>query len=159
VTKVINAAPTGPKVITTGRGLPGLSAYQVAVVNGFIGTEQEWLDSLQGSGGGTTVRGLQGYRGGQPTANEVISAGKAPYGFTISAANSAAQATVVATAQTIFLIRRGATQIGTITFSAGSAVGVVAITLPTIAQNDFVTIVAPSTPDATLANIAISLRN
>jgi len=24
----------------------GLSAYQVAVKNGFVGTEQEWLDSL-----------------------------------------------------------------------------------------------------------------
>ena len=25
----------------------GLSAYQIAVNNGFIGTEQEWLDSLK----------------------------------------------------------------------------------------------------------------
>lgn len=29
-------------------GAPGLSAYQIAVNNGFTGTEQEWLDSLQG---------------------------------------------------------------------------------------------------------------
>lgn len=27
-------------------GPPGLSAYQVAVQNGFVGTEQEWLQSL-----------------------------------------------------------------------------------------------------------------
>jgi hypothetical protein len=33
-------------------GLNGASAYEVAVKNGFVGTEQEWLDSLQGSGGG-----------------------------------------------------------------------------------------------------------
>lgn len=33
-------------------GLNGESAYQIAVRNGFVGTEQEWLDSLQGSGGG-----------------------------------------------------------------------------------------------------------
>lgn len=33
-------------------GSNGLSAYEVAVKNGFVGTEQEWLDSLQGSGGG-----------------------------------------------------------------------------------------------------------
>lgn len=29
-------------------GAPGKSAYQIAVDNGFTGTEQEWLDSLQG---------------------------------------------------------------------------------------------------------------
>ena len=33
--------PTGPE---------GDSAYEVAVANGFVGTEQEWLDSLNGSG-------------------------------------------------------------------------------------------------------------
>lgn len=30
------------------RGLQGLSAYHVAVSNGFTGTESEWLDSLNG---------------------------------------------------------------------------------------------------------------
>lgn len=30
-------------------GIQGKSAYTVAVENGFVGTEQEWLDSLQGS--------------------------------------------------------------------------------------------------------------
>jgi hypothetical protein len=29
------------------RGEPGLSAYQVAIANGFVGTEQDWLDSLR----------------------------------------------------------------------------------------------------------------
>lgn len=29
------------------RGKQGLSAYEIAVKNGFIGTEQEWLDSLK----------------------------------------------------------------------------------------------------------------
>lgn len=34
-------------------GIPGgKSAYDIAVKNGFKGTEQEWLDSLHGSGGG-----------------------------------------------------------------------------------------------------------
>lgn len=39
-----------------GNGTPGpqgLSAYDVAVNNGFNGTEQEWLDSLGGGGGNT----------------------------------------------------------------------------------------------------------
>ena len=28
-------------------GIPGKSAYEIAVKNGFTGTEQEWLDSLK----------------------------------------------------------------------------------------------------------------
>ena len=32
------------KVSSIGR--PGESAYQIAVANGFIGTEQEWIDSI-----------------------------------------------------------------------------------------------------------------
>ena len=34
-----------PAVYITGP--PGKSAYQVALDNGFIGTEQNWLDSLE----------------------------------------------------------------------------------------------------------------
>jgi hypothetical protein len=37
------------KIITGYSGGSGESAYQIAVKNGFIGTEQEWLDSLKGS--------------------------------------------------------------------------------------------------------------
>lgn len=33
----------------------GYSAYEVAVINGFSGTEKEWLASLNGSGGGGGV--------------------------------------------------------------------------------------------------------
>lgn len=36
---------------------PGLSAYEVAVANGFVGTEAEWLASLAASGGGGDVSG------------------------------------------------------------------------------------------------------
>ena len=34
----------------------GLSAYQIAVQNGYVGTEQQWLASLQGSGGGGSIQ-------------------------------------------------------------------------------------------------------
>lgn len=47
----LNSSPiavTGPKGDNGDAGLDGLSAYQIAVNNGFIGTEQEWLDSLTG---------------------------------------------------------------------------------------------------------------
>ncbi|MCX6183720.1 MAG: hypothetical protein NTX74_01455 [Flavobacterium sp.] len=32
-------------------GINGLSAYQVAVANGYVGTEQQWLTSIQGAAG------------------------------------------------------------------------------------------------------------
>jgi hypothetical protein len=34
-------------IISSGLGANGLSAYDIAVANGFVGTEQEWLDSLK----------------------------------------------------------------------------------------------------------------
>ena len=42
---------------------PGLSAYQIAVKNGFVGTEQEWLDSLVGPQGPAGPTGPKGEKG------------------------------------------------------------------------------------------------
>lgn len=39
----------------------GKSAYQIAVDNGFEGTETEWLDSLQGKDGTDGEQGAMGY--------------------------------------------------------------------------------------------------
>ena len=54
--------PEGPKGATGDpgpAGVPGDSAYQVALNNGFVGSEQQWLDSLQGQpgppGGGASL--------------------------------------------------------------------------------------------------------
>lgn len=57
--------PEGPK------GDPGKSAYQVAVNNGFKGTEQEWLTSLKGPKGDTGPAGATGPKGekGDPGQN------------------------------------------------------------------------------------------
>lgn len=46
--------------LTSLAGAPGASAYEVAVANGFVGTELEWLASLEGAdgGGGTGGSGL-----------------------------------------------------------------------------------------------------
>lgn len=47
---------------TNGRdGENGLSAYQVAVNNGFVGTVQQWLDSLKGSNGQAGTNGTNGW--------------------------------------------------------------------------------------------------
>lgn len=51
------------------RGLPGQdgkSAYILAVENGFVGTEQEWVDSLTGTDGIDGIDGQGVPRGGLP---------------------------------------------------------------------------------------------
>lgn len=50
--------------------LPGISAYQVAVNNGFIGTQEEWLLSLIGEQGIQGVQGEQGIQGIQGIQGE-----------------------------------------------------------------------------------------
>ena len=42
-------------------GTNGLSAYQIAVSNGFIGTEQQWIVSLKGATGATGATGANGW--------------------------------------------------------------------------------------------------
>jgi len=57
--------PQGPQGEQGPKGDPGLSAYEVALANGFVGTEEEWLASLvgpqgePGSGGGLTPGSLE----------------------------------------------------------------------------------------------------
>lgn len=41
--------------------LRGYSAYEIAVINGFIGTEEEWIDSITGGGGVRRFNGREGY--------------------------------------------------------------------------------------------------
>lgn len=41
-----------------GISIEGKSAYEIAVDNGFVGTEQEWLDSLQGTPGTDATLGI-----------------------------------------------------------------------------------------------------
>lgn len=54
-------------------GPQGLSAYQVAVKDGFVGTEQEWLASLKGGKGDKGEKGDKGDKGdkGQDGTNGV----------------------------------------------------------------------------------------
>ena len=51
------------QVTVTERGPEGKSAYRVAVDNGFVGTEEEWLESLVGPEGPRGKQGIQGETG------------------------------------------------------------------------------------------------
>ena len=57
VTVVVNETVQNVTIEVCGLGEVGLSAYDIAVANGFVGTEEEWLLSLEVKGvpiGGTT---------------------------------------------------------------------------------------------------------
>lgn len=41
--------------------LRGYSAYEIAVIHGFVGTEEEWVDSITGGGGVRSFNGREGY--------------------------------------------------------------------------------------------------
>lgn len=45
------------------KGDPGASAYEIAIENGFTGTETEWLASLKGEKGDQGEQGIQGEKG------------------------------------------------------------------------------------------------
>ena len=52
----------------------GASAYEIAVANGFIGTEAAWLESLKGERGAKGEQGEQGIQGEQGEPGEVTPA-------------------------------------------------------------------------------------
>lgn len=56
-TMLLSHAEQGP------RGAPGLSAYQLAVSEGYVGTMAEWLASLEGEQGEKGEQGLPGLAG------------------------------------------------------------------------------------------------
>jgi len=51
------------KIASVHDGADGASAYEIAVENGYTGTEAEWLSSLKGEKGDTGEQGLQGIQG------------------------------------------------------------------------------------------------
>lgn len=88
--QLADIAPTNPDlgdyVLVEGPpGPEGLSAYQVAVANGFVGSEQDWLDSLVGGGGGGgAVDSVNGRTGAVVLAAADVGAAPAPVVFSQS---------------------------------------------------------------------------
>ncbi len=63
VPSVVNLALGSAKASGEFDGTDGASAYEIALDNGFYGSEGEWLASLKGEKGDRGVQGLQGVRG------------------------------------------------------------------------------------------------
>jgi hypothetical protein len=99
-------------------------------------------------------------REGTPGASEVLLRAVLARRTRLAAnfATSRGHAGIAATAQTDFDVQRNGTSIGTVRFPAGSATATfIAASAVTCEPGDRLTVVAPATPDATLANIAVTL--
>lgn len=98
---------------------------------------------------------------GKPTASEKVIALKTATAFTLAASleGSLVAATTAATASTVFTLKKNGTQVNTITFAAaGTTATFGAFGAVTFAIGDVLTVEAPATPDATLADIMITLK-
>lgn len=95
---------------------------------------------------------------GVPTADLVIFQFLAPRAFTIPATSGQAKAGTAATAQTNFSLQKNGTTFGTMRFAAAATTATfVNVTATSFAAGDELRIVAPSTPDTTLADLVFSL--
>jgi hypothetical protein len=96
---------------------------------------------------------------GKPTDAQVIFRHDVivPFDLPAGLTGSLGKAIAASTGNVACSIKKGATEVGTITYNA-SATGVLAMASATsFADGDVLTIVAPATADATLANLSVSL--
>ena len=75
----------------------------------------------------------------------------------VNLAGSYALATVAATAATVFTLYKNGNQIGTVNFAASATSGTFSFLASTqFVAGDYLDMIAPATPDGTLANIGIN---
>lgn len=98
---------------------------------------------------------------GKPSASEVILRFVAARPFVLPSALSGSRgdADIAATAQTDFDVTKNGSSVGTVRFAAaGTAASFIAASAASFAAGDVLAVVAPSSADATLADISITLR-
>lgn len=100
--------------------------------------------------------------GGKPEASELLMklVATRDLDFAADFADSLLHAGVAATASTVFAIAKNGTGIGSVTVGAAATTGTftTSATPVSLAAGDVLTITAPGTPDATLADISITLK-
>lgn len=71
------STPPGSFVVVPGGrpGPPGMSAYEVAVTNGFTGTEAEWLAEIEGPEGPQGLPGSPGLEPDMPSLSLILENG------------------------------------------------------------------------------------
>jgi hypothetical protein len=159
VTPRIRGARTpGPSGVVVGRkargGLGDLQFLNIKDLAGIGVASQAYVKANSGASG------FGFYEGGTMTAGELIGVGTwgHPVTFAMTDVRSSANAGHASTSTAVFDIYGNVggfpTLIGTITFSAGNPVGVVAFSAPfTLATGQQLSVVAPATADASLADV------
>lgn len=99
------------------------------------------------------------YLEGTYAADKVVAKFIAPVAITLPAslAGSYAKSEVAATASTVFSVNKNGSGIGTMTFAISATTGTFAGAGASFAAGDVLSVVAPATPDATLAGLHTTL--
>jgi hypothetical protein len=139
--------------------MPGWRAYVVGDSE-YVYDESSSGYWLPGGGGGPPPYDVGAMVTGAPDANAVCLRYKFPREVTFAAGLSPSQgiANVVATSDTDFDIQQDGVSVGTMTFAAAATSATFAMTSETVfSAGDVLTVVAPASPDATLADISFVL--
>src|SRR5262249_14747066 len=117
-----------------------------------------WSDG--GSGGGANVYDLSTKADGLLTASQIVLNFVACRTFNLAIVGSVGLAGVAATAQTDFAITVNGVNKGTLRFAAAGTTATVVSPSPTsVNAGDIVQIVAPASPDSTLATVSFTLKS
>jgi len=101
------------------------------------------------------------YAAGKPAASTLMLrfAFNRNISLSINLAGSIASAGTAATASTVFALAKNGTSIGTLTFAAAAASGTFSVAAaPSFVSGDILTVTAPATQDATLADLSVTLN-
>lgn len=137
-------------------GLPlGGAAGQLLAKNSETDGDVHWIDAT-----GTRLR-IGAFVGGKPDSDEIVMSVLMvdDSSFPIAFAGSLAQADVAATASTTFTVEKNGVEVGSFTFAASATTATFSAPAATpLVVGDRVTVVAPTTADATLADISFTLK-
>jgi hypothetical protein len=123
-------------------------------------TLKTYFDTLYAAAGGAATIELSMFAGSKPTASEVLFRHEFTVAATIPAGLTGSQgsAGIAATASTVLTLKKNTTSIGTATWAAaGTEPTFAAASLTSFAIGDVLSITAPASPDATLADISLSI--
>lgn len=94
---------------------------------------------------------------GKPVVDEVLLLYVPSRDITLDAALCYGKSLGSATASTVFTLKKNGTQVGTFTFAISGTTATISISDTSVAAGDLLTFHAPSSQDATLADIGFTL--